>query len=286
MTHERPVHVAVLGTGKMGAAIAARLAAEGYGLTLWNRSRERAEALGIGRVAATPAAAAGEARVVISSLTGPDAVRAVYLGLDGALEAGAGKLFVEMSTAGVDIVPELAAAVHAAGSRLVDAPIMGPPPTVRDGKATVLIGGAPEDAELATSIVESIGTVRHVGPLGNGARLKLIANSMFADLLLAAAELQVAGERSGLAAEDVFWVLERMAPSLAPRRGSYVSETLIPPLFAVRDLRKDLDFAVGLFEALGARTPLTSQSRDLYAAEAAAADLDVSAVIQAYRRPR
>ena len=109
---------------------------------LWNRTRSRAEALGLGTIADTPAAAASGVDIVISSLTGPDAVLATYLGPDGALAAGAGKHFIEMSTAGPDLVADLAPQVAAAGGTLVDAPIMGAPPVVRAGEATILVGGA------------------------------------------------------------------------------------------------------------------------------------------------
>ena len=106
--------VAVLGTGKMGSAIATRLFASGFEVVLWNRTRSRAESLGFGTVADAPAAAARDADIVVSSLTGPEAVRSAYLGPDGALTAGKGKLFVEMSTAGPDLVSDLAAYVAAA----------------------------------------------------------------------------------------------------------------------------------------------------------------------------
>src|SRR5450631_902613 len=79
--------IAILGTGKMGSAIAARLSAAGFQVVLWNRTRSRAEALGLGPVADTPAAAARAADIVVSSLTGPEAVLAAYLGPDGALSA-------------------------------------------------------------------------------------------------------------------------------------------------------------------------------------------------------
>ena len=117
--------VAILGTGKMGSAIAGRLDEAGFELVLWNRTRSRAEALGLGTVADTPAAAASGVDIIISSLTGPDAVLATYLGPDGALAAGAGKHFVDMSTAGPDLVADLAPHVAAAGGTLVDAPILG-----------------------------------------------------------------------------------------------------------------------------------------------------------------
>src|SRR4051794_9466409 len=130
--------VAVLGTGKMGSAIATRLSASGFDVVLWNRTRSKAQALGFGVVAETPAAAARKADFVISSLTGPDAVLAAYLGPDGALTAGPGRHFVEMSTAGTDLVAQLAAHVVAAGGTLIDAPILGAPPVVRNGEGAVL----------------------------------------------------------------------------------------------------------------------------------------------------
>ena len=175
--------VAILGTGKMGSAIAGRLSGAGFELTLWNRTRERAHALGIGQVAETPTAAARNADVIISSLTGPDAVRAAYLGPSGALSAAKGKLIVEMSTAGPDLVADLAKEVAAAGARLVDAPILGAPPIVLAGEAAILISGAKGDVAAATPVLAPLGTVRHVGTLGKAARLKLVANSMLADVL-------------------------------------------------------------------------------------------------------
>jgi 3-hydroxyisobutyrate dehydrogenase-like beta-hydroxyacid dehydrogenase len=275
--------VAILGTGKMGSAIAARLSQARFEVVLWNRTRSKAEALGRGTVVDTPAAAAWEADLVISSLTGPEAVRAAYLGPDGALIAATGKRFVEMSTAGTDLVSDLAARVTAAGGRLIDAPILGAPTVVKAGEAAILAGGAAEDVAAARPVLHELGTVRHVGPLGSAARLKLVANSMLADVVLSAAELQVAGERAGLDPEDVFWVLKRIVPALEARRPGYL-EGRHTPQFALRDLRKDLDFAVALFAKDGSVTPLTKSSSEFVAAAAEATpDLDISAVVDPYR---
>jgi 3-hydroxyisobutyrate dehydrogenase-like beta-hydroxyacid dehydrogenase len=277
--------VAILGTGKMGSAIAAGLAEAGFELTLWNRTKERALALGIGRVADSPVLATRDADVVISSLTGPDAVRAAYLGPAGALGAAEGTLFVEMSTAGADLVAVLAEEVAKAGGRLVDAPILGAPPVVRDGRAAILVGGDERDVGLARPVLEALGTVRHVGPLGSGARLKLVANSMLADLILAAAELQVAGESSGLDPADVFWVLARLAPVIAARRPGFVEDRHEPTLFALRDLRKDLDLAIALFGQSAVQAPLTLKAQALVAAAASQdGELDITAVVRPYRQ--
>jgi 3-hydroxyisobutyrate dehydrogenase-like beta-hydroxyacid dehydrogenase len=277
--------VAILGTGKMGSAVAARLSAAGFQVVLWNRTRARAEALGLGTVATTPAAAARAADIVISSLTGPEAVLATYLGREGALAAGNGKAFVEMSTAGPDLVATLEGRVTAAGGTLIDAPILGAPPVVRAGKATILAGGAGKDVAVANPVLSELGTVRHVGSLASAAQLKLVANSMLADVILAAAELQVAGEGAGLDREEVFWVLNRVAPSLEPRRAGLVEDRHTPPLFALRDLRKDVDLALALFGSSDALTPLTESAGALVSAAAAATpDLDISAVARPYRQ--
>jgi 3-hydroxyisobutyrate dehydrogenase-like beta-hydroxyacid dehydrogenase len=276
--------IAILGTGKMGSAIAGRLAEGGFKIILWNRTRERAEALGLGTVADTPAAAVRGADVVISNLTGAEAVRSSYNGPDGAISEGAEKLFVEMSTAGPDLLPTLAADIAAAGGRLVDAPILGAPTLMRAGQAAILVGGSDLDFDAASPVLGALGTVRHVGPLGSGARLKLVANSMLADVILAAAELQVAGERAGLQPDDVFWVLERMAPMLAARRNGIVENRHEPTLFALRDLRKDLDLAIGLFGRSDVQAPLTLEARHLVAAAATKyGDEDITAVARPYR---
>src|SRR5260370_24880926 len=100
------MRVAILGTGKMGGAIARRLKSEGHDLSLWNRTRQRAEALGVGVVAATPAVAVDNAEVVISILTDAHAIRAAYFGPGGAVGAARGQAFVQMSNAGPDGLEE------------------------------------------------------------------------------------------------------------------------------------------------------------------------------------
>jgi 3-hydroxyisobutyrate dehydrogenase-like beta-hydroxyacid dehydrogenase len=275
--------IAILGTGKMGAAIAARLSESGFQVMLWNRTRSRAEALGLGTVAGTPAEAVRAADVVISSLTGPEAVLAAYLGPRGALSAGAGKQFVEMSTAGPELVADLAPRVTEAGGRFIDAPILGAPSLVRGGEAAILAGGDEADVAAATPVLRSLGTVRHVGSVGSAARLKLVANSMLADVILAAAELQGAGEDADLDPEDVFWVLERLVPALEARRPGFLEGRYVAQ-FALRDLRKDLDLALALFARSRSATPLTRSSRDLVnVAAAETPDLDISAVVRLYR---
>ncbi len=276
--------VAVLGTGHMGSAIVRRLAEAGFELVLWNRTRARAEAVGYGTVVATPKDAVAKADVVITSLTGPEALRAALGGPMGALAAAHGQTFVEMSTAGPDVLVELAPLVARTGSTFVDAPVIGPPPTVLSGKELVIAGGERADVERVRPVLERIGELRHVGPFGSGARLKLVANSMLGAIILIAAELETAGQAAGLAPGTIFDVLTRLVPALAVRRSGYLEDRHEPAMFALRDLRKDLDLALQLFHEVDAHVPITALVRE-WVDEAAAenAGLDISAVIRRYR---
>ena len=134
--------VAVLGTGRMGGAIARRLAASRFDLAVWDRTTAKAQALNVGRVAPTPAEAIRDADIVISSLTNAAAVREVYLGPQGAFETPAGmeNLFVEMSTAGPESIEELSREARTRGLRLLEAPVLGSVPAVESGTLLCSLG--------------------------------------------------------------------------------------------------------------------------------------------------
>ena len=279
------MRVAILGTGKMGGAMARRLNAAGHELTLWNRTRERAEALDVGRVAVSPAEAASPADVVISILTDANAVRAAYLGPDGAAGVAQGKVFVEMSTAGPDIAKELAPLIERSGAHFVEAPVLGSVGAVEAGTLVIFAAGRETAIERARPVLKDLGEVRFVGDTGSAASLKLIANSMLAGVSALAAELQSAGAAAGLNAEDVFWVLSRIAPVLNARKAGFVEHRYSPVTFALRDALKDLRLALGLYERTGAATPLIQATEALYERAArAAGELDMSAIATVYER--
>src|SRR2546425_3473068 len=208
------MRVAILGTGKMGGAMARRLASAGHELTLWNRTRERAEALGVGKVVATPAEAAQNADVVISMLTDANAVRGAYLGDNGAAKAAQRQAFVDMSTAGPDISKELAPLIERTGSQFVEAPVLGSIAAVESGTLIIFAAGNEAAIERARPVLEDLGEVRRVGEIGSGASLKLVANSMLAGVNALAAELMAAGTAAGLDPEKVVSGLRRMRPVL------------------------------------------------------------------------
>jgi 3-hydroxyisobutyrate dehydrogenase-like beta-hydroxyacid dehydrogenase len=277
------LEVAILGTGKMGGAMARRLHGAGHQLTLWNRTRDRAEALGIGAVAPTPREAAAKAEVVISMLTDADAVRAAYLGDDGAVKAAKSQVFVEMSTAGPDMAKDIAPALQKAGAQYVEAPVIGSVSHVETGKGVVFAAGSEAAVERARPVIEAFGEVRRIGELGSAAALKLVANTMLMVLTALGAEVQAAGMAAGLEPELVFSVITRLVPNLAMRKGGLVEHNYEPVTFALRDAVKDLKLAGDLYRRSGASTPLVNETTELYERAArSAGELDLSAIATIY----
>src|SRR3984893_1931398 len=131
--------VAVLGTGKMGGAIARRLKKGGFEVSVWDRTKSKAEALGVGPVADSPTDAARGADVVVSMVTGPQAIRDVYFGQNGVFEASSNKTIVDMSTIGRGIAQELARGAELSGARLIEAPVIGSTPAVNSGLLFILV---------------------------------------------------------------------------------------------------------------------------------------------------
>jgi 3-hydroxyisobutyrate dehydrogenase len=269
----------------MGGAIARRLAASGFDLTVWDRTTARAQALKVGRVAPTPAEAIRDAEFVISSVTNAAAVREVYLGLHGAFETSIGMehLFIEMSTAGPESIEGLSQEAQTRGLRLLEAPVLGSVPAVESGTLAVLVGGSPQDLGQARPVLERLGEIHYVGGFGSAARLKLVANTMLGITSAAAAELLAAGTAAGLDREQVFWALLRFAPALKAREAGFMRDRHEPTMFAVRDLVKDLGLALDVYDRANAAVPLTRETRELFAQTASeSSDLDISAIVSAY----
>jgi 3-hydroxyisobutyrate dehydrogenase-like beta-hydroxyacid dehydrogenase len=269
----------------MGGAIARRLKKGGFDISVWDRTRSKAEALGVGRVADSPADAARGADVVISMVTGPQAVRDVYFGENGVFQASANKTIVDMSTTGPGIAHELQSGANLNGARLIEAPVIGSTPAVNSGSLFILAGVAlPGDLDAARPVLEQLGEVHYVGDLGTAAALKLIANSYLGIVSTGAAELIAAGASHGLDPEQVLTVLARIWPGLKLREAGFVKHLHEPTMFAMRDLLKDLDLALAFYRsAAPSAVPLTSLTREMVAGVATTApDLDISAIVNAY----
>lgn len=174
------MEIGVAGLGRMGAAIAARLIEVGHKLTVWNRSPEKAKPLeAAGAVLArSPRELAEKVAAVITILTDAAAIEVVYGGPSGLLAGKvSGKLFVEMSTVPPQTEIDLAARVRAKGASFAECPVGGTVGPARQGKLVGLMGAEEGDATRAKPILEQLcRRLEHVGPVGNGAVMKLAIN--------------------------------------------------------------------------------------------------------------
>jgi 3-hydroxyisobutyrate dehydrogenase len=278
--------IAILGTGKMGAAMARRLHQQGYELSLWNRTPSRAKQLGVGSVFDTPARAVEGADLAISMLTDSSAVRQTYLGENGAALATGARFYVDSSTVDPATHQQVAQALAQRGSSFIEAPVVGSVPAVESGKLLILVGGDEFTLERIRPVLEVLGEVRYVGPLGSAAQLKLVANSMLAITSAAAGELYNAGLRAGLDRQRVWEILTRFVPYLDARRAGYLEGRYEPVMFRLADLVKDLGLAWELYHEVGIETPLTERTRDLFQRAATEhGEQDIAAIAELWRAP-
>ncbi|NYF79011.1 NAD(P)-binding domain-containing protein [Granulicella arctica] len=208
--------VAILGLGTMGSGMAANLLKAGFPLVVYNRSAVKAQALvdAGARLASTPAEAARNASVVISMLADDAASRGVWTGQNGALETvNDDTILIESSTVSPAWIAELATLASLHGAELLDAPITGSRMQAETGQLSFLVGGNTAALEIAAPVLRSMSKeIIHLGPVGSGAKMKLINNFLCGVQVASLAEGLVWIERSGLDPEKALSILKAGAP--------------------------------------------------------------------------
>lgn len=190
--------VAFLGTGLMGGPMCHNLARAGADIRAWNRSPEKARALGLGiAVADRPAEAAQGAGACIVMLSdGPTCRKVIFE--DGVAEALApGALLIVMSSIAHGEALELADRARAIGLRWIDAPVSGGTPAAAAGTLSIMAGGSEEDIAAAKPILSAMGQLTHIGPAGTGALTKLINQITVASTIATVAEAMLLAEAGG-----------------------------------------------------------------------------------------
>jgi 3-hydroxyisobutyrate dehydrogenase len=272
---EVALKIGIAGVGRMGAAIAARLAERAHPVTVWNRTPGRTEPLAAAgvRVAASPEALAAQCDVVITMLTDAAAIDATYRGSKGLLAGDVrGKLFIEMSTVRPEVEEALEKSVTGKGAALIECPVGGTVGPAKEGRLFGFVGGAASDVERARPILNELcRRVEHVGPVGAGASVKLAIN------LPLLVYYQALGEALSLCRSvdvdparliDIFSDTSG-GPNMLKVRGAAIAATLqgketTPVTFDVDLIRKDLRTMLDEAAALSVRMPLTRAALERY----------------------
>lgn len=276
--------IALLGTGQMGAPMAARLLSAGNRVRVWNRSPGKLQPLiaAGGRAASSPADAASGAEATITMLAGPEAVEEVVFGPRGAAEGlQAGQLLIEMSTVGPGTIVSLSDRVPS-GVTVVDAPVRGTVPQATEGTLTMLVGATDETYPQVESLLAPLGTTIHVGGPGAGAAMKLVVNSTLLSTIVAFGEALALAEGLGLDRQTVLDVLAASPiATIVNRKRDKVERGAYGPSFKLRLARKDAELVqmVGAGANLDLRLAVAVRSWFEEAEASGSGDLDFSSVV-------
>lgn len=245
--------ITVLGLGAMGARMAGNLMKAGHAVTVWNRTRERAEPLVAAgaQAAETPRAAVSGAEFVIAMVRDDVASRDIWLAPEtGALRGiQRGAVAIESSTLTPRWIKQLAGSAEAAGIPFLDAPVAGSRPQADAGQLIYMAGGDAQTVARAEPILKSMGgAVHHAGPSGSGAVVKLAVNTLFAVQVAAVAELIGALKVHGADVARAVEIIGATPVASLAAKGAAASMLAhnFAPMFPVELVEKDLDYVMQL----------------------------------------
>ncbi|WP_280402900.1 NAD(P)-dependent oxidoreductase [Nocardia carnea] len=254
--------IGLIGLGKMGFAMAARLRDTGHRLVVFDARTEaidRAVALGAA-AAASPADVADRAETVLTSLPTPQVSLEVATGSEGIVHGARVRRVVELSTIGTHAARQLSELLAARGIALLDCPVSGGVTGARNGTLAIMASG-PDDAFAATTaLLESLGRPFLVAAEpGAGQTMKLINNLMAAATLAATAEVMVMGVKAGLDPAVMIDVLNAGSGATHASRDKFPRAVLPRTFdfgFATGLMTKDVQLYLREAETLGIPTEL------------------------------
>lgn len=248
-------NVAFIGVGRMGAQMAARLVAAGYGVCVFDPNEAAVKELVAkgASAAASPKAAAEGADAVMFSLPTPAILRAAVGGVEGVLDSVAeGAVLIDFSTVDPETTKELARAAAAKGAAFLDAPVSGGVAGAASGKLVLMVGGEDSVLEKVRPMLENLaGRIVHCGPIGSGQLTKLSHNLIVAINTVALGEVLTASVKAGGNLEVLCDVLS--AGMAGSKMLDWFHKTLFtrerPALFAIDLMHKDIGLCLDEFSS-------------------------------------
>jgi len=265
--------VAFLGMGVMGAPMAGHLASGGHAVTVYNRSKAKAEAWADKHKGAwkpTPREAADGAEIVFCCVGNDDDLRSVVYGENGAMAGmSGGAIFVDHTTASADVARELHTAFAEKSIAFIDGPVSGGQAGAENGQLTVMCGGEQGAFDIVAPVIDCFAkSCLLMGPAGAGQLTKMVNQICIASLLQGLSEAMNFGQKAGLDMEKVLAVISKGAAQSwqMENRGTTMCEGKFEFGFAVDWMRKDLGICLAEAQNNGARLPNTALVDQFYAA--------------------
>jgi len=261
-----------IGTGVMGAPMCSHLLDAGYAVTVYNRTRTKAEPLlkAGAAWADSPKEVAARSDVVFTIVGFPEDVRAVYLG-DGGVLAGAhpGMIAVDMTTTRPSLAREIFEAGRARGVHVLDAPVSGGDVGAREGRLSIMVGGEAAVVDAVMPLLKRMGrNIVHQGPAGAGQHTKMCNQIVIAGTMIGVCESLLYGAKAGLDLETMLrsisggaaacWTLDNLAPRILKRD--------FDPGFFVEHFIKDMGIALDEAKRMNLSLPGLALVHQLYLA--------------------
>ena len=267
--------IGIVGTGRMGAAMALRLLDLKHDVTVWNRSIDKTvplQAAGA-NVATSPAQLAERCDYVLSIVADAAALQSTYTGENGLLTPNVkGKLFIEMSTVRSDVQEKLSKCIRDKGGAHIECPVGGTVGPAREGKLFGFVGGDQADVKRATPLLEQLcRRIEYVGPIGAGAKMKLAINLPLLVYWQALGEALVLMKPLGLDPKRVMDILADTSggPNMLKVRGASIAKALAgeevtPITFDVDLIRKDLRTMIEEARTVGCKLPVVERALECF----------------------
>lgn len=253
----------------MGEHMARHLLQGGHELTVWNRSKDKAQALLAEGAAwaASPQDIAAQSDIVITMVTNSAASEEVICGERGILQSARdGLVVVDMGSIAPETSRALAARCAQAGVAMLDAPVTGAPRVAEAGKLGIMVGGDAAVFEQCKPVLEKMSAVIvYAGASGQGSTLKLVNNLILGVAIEAVSEALVLAQKAGI---DPARVVEITSVGGArtgamETRGPKMIEGNFNPGFSVSNMYKDLSNVMSLADEVGATLPTASASLEI-----------------------
>ena len=257
-------NVAFIGLGVMGYPMAGYISKGGHNVTVFNRTKSKAEKWikeYKGNMADTPAEAAKNAEYIFTCVGNDNDLREVTFGVNGAFKTiKKGAVYIDNTTASATIAREIHAYAKKNGFGALDAPVSGGQAGAENGALTVMIGGDQADFDKAKDKIDCYSKkMKLLGGPGNGQLAKMVNQICIAGLVQGLSEAINFGMKAGLNMEDVIEVISKGAAQSWQMENRY--KTMIDDKFdfgfAVDWMRKDLKIAMEEAKNNGSLLPVT-----------------------------
>jgi len=257
-------NVAFIGLGVMGYPMAGYISKAGHNVTVFNRTKSKAEKwIGEykGKMAATPAEAAKDAEYIFTCVGNDNDLREVTFSDNGVFKTiKKGSVYIDNTTASATIAREIHEYAKKNGFGALDAPVSGGQAGAENGALTVMIGGDQADFDKAKDKIDCYSKkMKLLGNAGSGQLAKMVNQICIAGLVQGLSEGINFGMKAGLNMEDVIEVISKGAAQSWQMENRY--KTMIDDKFdfgfAVDWMRKDLKIAMEEAKNNGSLLPVT-----------------------------